>query len=106
MEGNVRVPPGKRQPHWRQVAQQLAIQLSAHAFCEQHPVSDPDGECPYCADRDAYQVWLNAGGRDYRPASPPGARSVPLHEIPQQDAGPLPRLEGDTLFYNWRDKRP
>jgi hypothetical protein len=102
---NFRAAPARRpRPNWRQIAQHLAIQLSAHAFCGEHPVSDPDGECPFCADRDAYQLWLNAGGRDYRPGNPPGTRSIPLEDV--KGTGPLPRLEGDTLLYDWRNKRP
>jgi hypothetical protein len=62
--------------NWKQVAQQLAIQMSSHAQCDQHPASDPDAECPFCADRAAYQVWLNAGGRDFSPVLPKTSVSI------------------------------
>ncbi|WP_436759394.1 hypothetical protein [Streptosporangium sp. V21-05] len=53
---------------WRAIADVLAVQLAVHAFCDTHPESSPDPGCPYCADRAAYNQYLQAGGTDHRSA--------------------------------------
>lgn len=72
---------------WQAIARQLAMQLSVHAFCGQHPADSPDAGCPFCADRAAYQLYLDKGGRDYRPVPPPGAVSIPLSEVADRWTG-------------------
>ena len=64
---------------WRRIAERLADRLSVHAFCESHPASAPDPDCPFCGDRTAYQAYLNAGGQDCR-RRPPAGKPVPIAE--------------------------
>ncbi|MEU6725537.1 hypothetical protein ABZ917_17660 [Nonomuraea wenchangensis] len=51
---------------WFAVARQLAVQLAAHAVCEEHSIAMSDPACPSCQDRAAYKAWLAAGGSDFR----------------------------------------
>jgi hypothetical protein len=60
----------------------LADRMASHAFCDQHSVKDADPDCPACVDRQAYRMYLEAGGCDYRPAPTPGARTVGLADLP------------------------
>lgn len=52
--------PGKTDVDWRAVADDLAWQLAAHAYCEQHPADTPAEECAFCADRAAYARYQAA----------------------------------------------
>lgn len=67
---------------WRAIAEALAERVAAYADCEAHRENRPDPECPFCGDRAAYQRYLDAGGRDFRP-SPADGPSLSLAEIRQ-----------------------
>lgn len=71
---------------WRRVAEKLAQQLVAHAFCETHPASGRGKDCPFCADVMAYQAYLAAGGRDFRdpPYTGPVVSIAELHAHPEK----------------------
>lgn len=64
---------------WKRLAAVLADRLASHAFCDQHPASHPEPDCPWCGDRTAYRAYLAAGGRDFRIKAE--GRSVPLAEL-------------------------
>lgn len=50
-------------PSWRAVADALAARMSLHAHCGAHPrLSDAAPDCPFCRDRDAYQMWVAKSG--------------------------------------------
>ena len=68
---------------WRQVATALAGRLVHHAFCETHSRANPDPDCPFCADREAYEAYVAAGGYDFRP-SPYTGPVVSVHELAQR----------------------
>jgi len=65
---------------WRQVAAMLAARLVNHAFCETHGDANPDPDCPFCADREAYKAYVAAGGYDFRPPPYTGP-TVSVHEL-------------------------
>jgi hypothetical protein len=50
---------------WMMVARALAMRLENHAFCGDHPrvAAKPDN-CPFCADRAAYDMWVEAMGKE------------------------------------------
>jgi hypothetical protein len=54
---------------WREVAKQLADRMKAHAYCPQHPENASDPECPFCADRAAYAVYLDKASRRTAPVT-------------------------------------
>ncbi|MEU4576065.1 hypothetical protein [Nonomuraea sp. NPDC023979] len=64
----------------------LAQQMAAHAYCDSHPTEQAQADCPFCADRAAYEAWLAAGGHDYRPA-PHAGQSVSLDELRREHEG-------------------
>ena len=70
---------------WRRVAEILAERMANHAYCSAHTFSAPGRDCPFCADRAAYQIYLDKGGFDYRMGTPAGAKAVPLQELPARD---------------------
>jgi hypothetical protein len=76
---------------WKRIAMILGGQMEDHAFCEDHPVSEPEPQCPFCEDRAAYRLFvakLKAEG--VTRANPwSGLRNVPLSKIS------IPR-EGDV----------
>jgi len=48
----------ERLPSWRGVAGRLAARMQNHAYCDAHRENEPDvGNCPFCADREAYRLW-------------------------------------------------
>lgn len=49
--------PKERLPSWENVARRLAHRMSNHAFCDNHPESAPEPNCPYCEDRATYRLW-------------------------------------------------
>lgn len=51
----------------RLISTKLARRLADHATCDEHPLSSPAGDCPFCGDRAAYLEYVGAGGRDFRP---------------------------------------
>lgn len=75
---------------WRAVAETLAVELAAHAYCKEHPESAPDLNCPCCDARTAYNHYLQAGGADSRSQSqgPP----VAVWEIPASHDTPPTRV--------------
>lgn len=60
----------------RSLRDRLAERLSAHAYCDEHPLSSPAGDCPFCGDRDAYLAHVKAGGHDFRPPGDSDAVNV------------------------------
>jgi len=48
---------------WRAVAEQMASRMEAHAYCLEHLENAPDPECPFCADRAAYAIYLDKASR-------------------------------------------
>jgi hypothetical protein len=65
---------------WRRVAEALAERLVSHAFCTDHSEANPEPDCPWCDDREAYRAYVDAGGRDFRPP-PYTGRVVTLSEV-------------------------
>lgn len=51
----------------RQLSEKLARRLADHAECDEHPLSAPATDCPFCGDRAAYLAYVSGGGRDFRP---------------------------------------
>lgn len=57
---------------WREVANLLADRLVYHNYCDAHTAAEADpGNCPFCADRAAYQAWQAKSGQRHVPL-PPG----------------------------------
>lgn len=70
-------------PTWKAVADALGARLKHHAYCEDHPESQPQPDCPFCKDRTAYRMWQGkAGVRD----APPEGRSMSLRELREWEA--------------------
>lgn len=40
-----------RQTSWKAIATALGNAMQTHAFCEDHPATNPEPECPFCEDR-------------------------------------------------------
>lgn len=41
-------------PDWKALAIELGGRMRNYAFCDEHPVSHPGSDCPFCLDRTAY----------------------------------------------------
>lgn len=81
-----------RPPSWQAVAAALAHRMAHHARCPQHPAADavPD-DCPWCADRAAYQLYLDKAGLDW--PKPERHRTVSLTELRDRTEGPANLLD-------------
>lgn len=51
-----------RVPEWREIAEDLALRLQAHAQCPTHPITDPCEGCRPCEDRAAVERWRQRAG--------------------------------------------
>lgn len=77
---------------WRRIADQLAVELADHAFCEHHAESNPGDDCPFCRNRSVYLAYVKAGGTDTRIlVEQLKGRSVTLAELAadSQDLGEI-----------------
>lgn len=68
---------------WRHIAEVLARRLAHHAFCDSHPESQPDADCPFCKDRAAYRLWQRKAG--VRDVPLPEGRDVTLAELRERE---------------------
>jgi hypothetical protein len=50
------------EPSWRKIAEILGHRMENHAYCPDHPESQPGEVCPFCADRVAYRMWQKKAG--------------------------------------------
>jgi hypothetical protein len=58
-----------RDPSWHAGADLLAERMFHRANCADHSAAEADrGNCPFCADRSAYEAWERKSGRTHRDA--------------------------------------
>lgn len=51
-----------KNPSWREVAEALGERMQHHRYCD-HPLAEADPDnCPYCADRAAFNLFAAKAG--------------------------------------------
>jgi hypothetical protein len=68
---------------WRAVAMALGNAMRNHQYCEDHPASEPEPSCPFCADRAVYarfKAFAEKNGATF-PDPMAGAESISIYDL-------------------------